>query len=75
MRFLHLKVLGEPLDALKEQMQQAQQRGEILWGIDQNAPIRFSHENPEVQAMYNAYFHKPLSQRSHELLHLSLIHI
>ena len=60
---------GQPI---RDGAELAQQRGEILWGIDQNAPIRFSHENPEVQAMYNAYFHKPLSQRSRELLHTDL---
>lgn len=60
---------GQPI---RDGAELAQPRGEILWGIDQNAPIRFSHENPEVQAMYNAYFHKPLSQRSHELLHTDL---
>ena len=47
-------------------------RGDILWNLDKNADIRFSHENPEVRALYNAYFHKPLSHRSHELLHTDL---
>ena len=40
--------------------------------MDAKAPVRFSHENPEVRALYNAYFHKPLSHRSHELLHTDL---
>ena len=47
-------------------------RGDILWSIDKNTPVRFSHENPEVRALYNSYFHKPLGERSHQLLHTDL---
>ena len=44
-------------------------RGNILWELDANAPIRFSHENPDVQALYREYLEKPLGERSHHLLH------
>ena len=47
-------------------------RGDILWSIDKNTPVRFSHENPEVRSLYNSYFHKPLGERSHQLLHTDL---
>ena len=47
----------------------AQCRGDILWELDKNAPIRFSHENPDVQALYAEYFEKPLGHKSHHLLH------
>ena len=47
-------------------------RGDILWSIDKNTPVRFAHENPEVRALYNSYFHKPLGERSHQLLHTDL---
>ena len=60
---------GQPI---RDGVELAQPRGDILWSIDKNAPIRFSHENPEVRAIYNQYFHKPLSHRSHELLHTDL---
>ena len=60
---------GQPI---RDSVELAQPRGDILWSIDKNAPIRFSHENPEVRAIYNQYFHKPLSHRSHELLHTDL---
>ena len=60
---------GQPI---RDGVELAQPRGDILWNIDKNAPIRFSHENPEVRAIYNQYFHKPLSHRSHELLHTDL---
>lgn len=36
---------------------------------DRNMPIRKSHENPAVQALYKDYLEKPLGHRSHELLH------
>ena len=47
----------------------AESRGDILWNIDKGMSLRFSHENPEIQTLYNQYFHKPLSHRAHELLH------
>ena len=31
--------------------------------------MRFSHENPQVQALYREYLGEPLGQRSEELLH------
>ena len=60
---------GQPI---RDGVELAGPRGDILWNLDKNADIRFSHENPEVRALYNAYFHKPLSHRSHELLHTDL---
>ena len=47
----------------------AGERGDILWNLDQNAKIRFSHENPDVQALYAEYLEKPLGHKSHQLLH------
>lgn len=47
----------------------AEERGKILWNLDKNAKIRFSHENPDVQALYAEYLEKPLSHKSHKLLH------
>lgn len=44
-------------------------RGETLYQLDQNNPLRFSHENPFVLKAYEDYFEKPLSHKSHELLH------
>ncbi len=37
--------------------------------IDRNLPIRKSHKNPEVLALYREYLDKPLSEKSHHLLH------
>ena len=47
----------------------AEERGNILWRLDKNAKIRFSHENPDVQALYADYLEKPLGHKSHHLLH------
>ena len=47
----------------------AQCRGDILWNIDRNQKIRFSHENPDVLDLYRDYLVKPLGEKSHHLLH------
>ena len=47
----------------------AEARGNVLWSIDKKSPVRFSHENPEVQTLYREYLRAPLSGRSHHLLH------
>lgn len=47
----------------------ASERGEQLYVLDKNMPLRFSHENPEVLALYEEYLEKPLSHKAHELLH------
>ncbi|MDD2422198.1 MAG: NADH-dependent [FeFe] hydrogenase, group A6 [Heliobacteriaceae bacterium] len=36
---------------------------------DKNMPLRKSHENPAVQALYAEFLEKPLGHKSHELLH------
>ncbi len=47
-------------------------RGNVLWNLDQNSAIRYSHENPDVLALYSEYLEKPLGHRSHQLLHTDL---
>ena len=47
----------------------ARKRGDALWKLDQKAPIRFSHENPEVRALYQEFLERPLGRKSHHLLH------
>ena len=47
----------------------AEERKENLYFLDQNATIRFSHENPDVQLLYRTYMERPLSHRAHMLLH------
>ena len=40
--------------------------------LDHKMLLRFSHENPDVQALYKEYLGKPLSERSHHLLHTDI---
>ncbi len=44
-------------------------RGGQLYALDRKSPLRFSHENPEVQRLYQDYLGEPLSETAHRLLH------
>ena len=57
---------GQPIH---EGVEMAAQRGKDLWKLDAKAPIRFSHENPDIQTLYHEYFKTPLGEKSHHLLH------
>lgn len=45
------------------------ERGKNLYYLDENANIRFSHENQDIIDMYNEFFEAPLSHKAHLLLH------
>ena len=47
----------------------AASRGDVLWNIDKNTKIRFSHENADVQTLYKEYLRQPLGHKAHMLLH------
>ena len=47
----------------------AEDRGQVLYGLDKANKLRFSHENPDVAELYKSYLEKPLSHKAHELLH------
>ncbi|MGE5591772.1 MAG: NADH-dependent [FeFe] hydrogenase, group A6 [Bacillota bacterium] len=57
---------GQPIsrdpDILRKRM-------DAVYDLDERAVIRKSHENPAVQELYREFLGKPLSHRSHELLH------
>jgi NADH-quinone oxidoreductase subunit G len=57
---------GQPIH---DRTEMAEERGQILYGLDKINHIRFSHENPSVVACYQNYLQHPLSHRAHELLH------
>ena len=44
-------------------------RGEKLYALDSKNALRFSHENPDVKALYTEFLEAPLSHKAHELLH------
>lgn len=49
-------------DAVRARMQ-------ALYTIDRHAALRASYQNPAIQRLYAEFLEKPLSHRSHELLH------
>lgn len=60
---------GQPIHEGEEL---ADTRGKILWNLDKNSVIRYSHENPDIIQLYHDYMEKPLSHRAHHLLHTDL---
>jgi NADP-reducing hydrogenase subunit HndD len=44
-------------------------RAEALYNNDRQKTIRRSHDNPEIQRLYKEFLGRPLSEKSHELLH------
>ena len=44
-------------------------RMDAIYREDEGKPIRKSHENPSVIAIYEEYFGEPCGHKSHELLH------
>ena len=57
---------GQPIH---EGSELGRERGDRLWQMDAEAAVRFSHENPEIQALYREYLGEPLGERAHQLLH------
>ena len=57
---------GQPIH---EGVEMAASRGSQLWKLDAKTPIRFSHENPDIQTLYRSYLKKPLGEKAHHLLH------
>lgn len=47
----------------------AGERGERLYALDKGNPMRFSHENPAVLALYKDFMEAPLSHKAHKFLH------
>ena len=57
---------GQPIH---DNVEMAASRGDVLWNIDKNTKIRFSHENADVQTLYKEYLRQPLGHKAHMLLH------
>ncbi len=62
---------GQPIH---DGVELAYARGMNLYLLDENANIRFSHENQDIMQMYQDFFEKPLSHKSHMLLHTQHLH-
>ena len=46
-----------------------QKRANALYSEDERQVIRQSHNNPQIQALYDEFLGKPNSHKAHELLH------
>ena len=57
---------GQPIPT---NMEVKKKRAEAIYREDAGKPIRKSHENPAVQAIYKEFLGAPLSEKSHHLLH------
>ncbi len=44
-------------------------RAQALYDLDRSKTIRRSHDNPDVQRLYREFLGRPLSEKSHHLLH------
>lgn len=58
---------GQPIHCDDEE--RGLSRGRTLYSLDRGMPVRFSHENPDVQALYQSFLGNPLSEKSEQLLH------
>lgn len=57
---------GQPIHDGEER---AAMLGKKLYKLDNKRPLRQSHNNPDVQVLYNEYLEKPLSEKAEKLLH------
>ncbi len=57
---------GQPIH---DNCEMAPERAPVLYTQDRESTLRFSHENPSITAVYKDYLGKPLSEKSHHLLH------
>lgn len=57
---------GQPIGTTNEIRKK---RIQALYELDRDLPLRKSHENPEIRAIYRDFFGRPLSPKAHDLLH------
>jgi iron-only hydrogenase group A len=57
---------GQPVPTSPE-IRQA--RAGAIYQVDEELPIRRSHENPSIKRIYEKFLGEPLSEKSHHLLH------
>ena len=49
------------------------ERAKVLYNLDKEMPLRQSHNNPAVKALYDEFLEKPGSHKAHELLHTTYV--
>ena len=62
---------GQPIVSARKQMDinLKAERAKALYSEDANAPIRKSHENPDIIKLYEEFLGEPGGHKAHELLH------
>ena len=60
---------GQPKDLLKNKDEVRKARIQSLYDRDQAMTLRKSHENPEIKAVYEAFYGEPLSEMAEKMLH------
>lgn len=58
---------GQPIHC--DDIERGLTRGKVLYNLDRSMPLRFSHENMDIQTLYKEYFESPMSEKAEELLH------
>jgi len=62
---------GQPIQPsrIRSWVDLRKERAKAIYEEDRDSKIRRSHENPIIKKLYDEYFEKPGSHKSHELLH------
>ncbi|MGI6031768.1 MAG: [FeFe] hydrogenase, group A [Eubacteriales bacterium] len=60
---------GQPKDLTKDADEIRQRRIAALYSRDEAMTVRKSHENPEIQAVYQQFYGHPLSEMAEKMLH------
>lgn len=58
---------GQPIHC--DDIERANERSKVLYNLDRSMPLRFSHENIDINTLYNDYLDSPMSEKAEELLH------
>ena len=62
---------GQPYHYASEEV--LNKRRDVLYDEDRNNSVRRSHENPEVQKLYEEFLGHPGSEKSHNLIHTKYV--
>lgn len=60
---------GQPKDLMKNADETRKSRIAALYQWDGSMTLRSSHENPEIKAVYEAFYGQPLSELAEQMLH------
>lgn len=60
---------GQPKYNINDENEVLTKRIDSLYNKDENSKIRNSHDNPQIQKIYNDFLEYPLSKKSLNLLH------